>query len=76
VAPSEDYSVFAVSLNIVIPGRAKREARIHTPGALGPWAIRAIDNRAARALFFRECGKPHARGGYGFRACAWRRIPE
>jgi hypothetical protein len=40
-----------------------------TTGALGPWAIRAkqIKNQA-RLLIFRECGRPQARWGYGFRA--------
>src|SRR5689334_4374241 len=35
---------------VVIPGRAFwREPGIHTHGALGPWAIRATNNRATRA---------------------------
>jgi hypothetical protein len=59
-------------MNLVIPGRAKREPGIHNHrGALGPWAIRAKEKRPGVAsLFFRECGKPQARCGYGFRARA------
>jgi hypothetical protein len=66
----EDFMIEVTRHTIfVIPGRAKREPGIHTHGALGPWANRAIEATNA-CLFFvcRECGEPQARGGYGFRA--------
>jgi hypothetical protein len=70
------------SSSFVIPGRAL-ESKIDAQrqfcsggagpesiltSALGPWAILAKPRPGALVSFRRECGKPHARCGYGFRA--------
>ncbi|WP_210419217.1 hypothetical protein, partial [Bradyrhizobium sp. NAS80.1] len=65
------------NLLLVIPGRAQREPGIHTPSALGPWAIRADQICQARLLwFFRECGKPQAPTWLWIPGLALRAIPE
>jgi hypothetical protein len=64
--------------DFVIPGRDEVASPESIPtGALGPWAIRAKQRTAERAEpYCRECGKPHARCGYGFRARRLRVAPE
>src|SRR5262245_12356859 len=61
--------VMCASILFVIPERASwRGPGIHTHGALGLGPFARTNYQARLLLVCRECGKPQARCGYGFRA--------